>query len=569
MVTFFRTTLTHHIKTVITSTILLATTGIPMTAHAATTNLIANPSAETADSTGTPAGWLQGQWGSNTTQFSYATDGHTGSRSLKVTTSAYTSGDAKWYFAPVTITGGAKYTFSDYYKSTVATEVVAQYMNASGAASYVSLGTAAASSSWKQITADFTAPASAKNITVFHYLAAVGQLQVDDYNLNAASITPPPTGIQNPSFETADPANGNKPQYWTSNSWGTNNAKPTYGTTGRTGSRSTKVVITNYTDGDAKWISAPVSVTPGQNYTFTDYYKSTVATEVAATLTMQDGTQQYFYIGTPAASPTDWSKFTRDITMPQGASQLTFMHILYQAGTLSTDDFSLTPRIVTGFSQPIVSLTFDDAWRSIYTNGLPLLQKYHMLSTQYMLSGVTTDPAYMTKAMMKQFATDGHEIASHTVNHLDLTTVNAAKLNNELKNSQTNLQKWTDQTVTDFATPYGSYNDTVINAIKTYYRSHRSTDEGYNTKDNFDIYNIKVQNITDTTTTAQVTNWVNEAKAQKAWLVLVYHQVDTDPQAGEYNTPPDQLDAQLGAIQASGIKVDTVNQALNEITPQL
>ena len=64
------------------------------------------------------------------------------------------------------------------------------------------------------------------------------------------------------------------------------------------------------------------------------------------------------------------------------------------------------------------------------------------------------------------------------------------------------------------------------------YRSHRTVDEGYNSKDNFNAYRVRVQNMLSTTTTADVQNWVNKAKADKTWLVLVYHRIaspSTDP----------------------------------------
>src|SRR6185312_13440881 len=92
-------------------------------------NLISNPSVETVDPTNSslPQGWLKGGWGTNTSNLTYPTNGHSGSRSVKVMTTAYTNGDAKWYFTPVAVTAGAQYTYSDYYESTLVTELVAQF----------------------------------------------------------------------------------------------------------------------------------------------------------------------------------------------------------------------------------------------------------------------------------------------------------------------------------------------------------------------------------------------------------------------------------------------------------
>jgi peptidoglycan/xylan/chitin deacetylase (PgdA/CDA1 family) len=224
-----------------------------------------------------------------------------------------------------------------------------------------------------------------------------------------------------------------------------------------------------------------------------------------------------------------------------------------------------------GFNRPIVSLTFDDGWASYYNNGLPILNKYGFKATDYIISGYLGDTDYMTKAQVKNLYAAGHEIGSHTVDHPDLTSLSATKLNTELKNSQSALQTVVGVPITDFASPYGAYNQTVLNKIKLYYGSHRSVDTGFNAKSNFDVYDIKVQNMVSTTTLAQVQSWVQQAKATNTWLVLVYHQVDSklDKTAEPYNTYQSDLDAQLAYIKSTGIAVDTVKQAIAELTPQL
>jgi hypothetical protein len=67
---------------------------------------------------------------------------------------------------------------------------------------------------------------------------------------------------------------------------------------------------------------------------------------------------------------------------------------------------------------------------------------------------------------------------------------------------------------------------------------------------------------------AEFQSWVDKAKATNTWLVLVYHQVD--PNATDtYNTYPADFNAQLNVIKTSGVPVRTINQALDELIPQL
>jgi len=534
-------------------------------------NLLANGSAENATN-GQPADWNQGGWGNNTRTFSYVDGGHSGSKSLQVTVSSYADGDAKWYANPVTVAPNTAYTYTDYYKSTSPTEVIVQFQDTAGAYVYRSLASPTAANDWAQTMSSFTTPANVKNVTIFHVIAGTGTLQLDDVALNTATVAPPvapPAGtnlVPNNSLETA---NGAVPADWQAGGWGTNDRKFAYLGTGHAGNRSVEVVMTARTDGDASWAFASQPVTSGKQYTFSDYYKSNVATEVDAKVTLTDGTTQFVYLGTAVAS-SDWLRFERTFTAPANAARITVTHLLYQAGSLTTDDYNLGEYTIAGFSRALVSLTFDDSWRSIYANALPIMKKYGLASTQYLLSGNTDDPDYMTKAQMKAFATAGHEIASHTVSHPDLTTLTASQLTTELSRSKTNLQTWTGATVQNFASPYGAYNSTVLNAIKKYYGSHRGVEVGYNAKNNLDVYDIKVQNIVDSTAVADVAAWVAQAQKDKTWLVLVYHQIsDASAAAGEYTTPVAVFDAQMKAVKSSGVAVKTVQQSLSEIRPQL
>lgn len=565
-------------------------------ARAAGTNLINNPSAETATAT-LPSGWNKGGWGTNTATFSYdATGAQDGAKALGLTVSSYTNGDAKWYFNPVAVTAGTKYVFSDYYQASVATQVDAQIEDATGKLSYLWLGDIAASSTWKQFSVEFTAPAGAKNVTIFHTIAKAGTLKTDNFSLIAVvaptptptptpSATPTPTpsptptptptptpsaGVPNSSLETA---NGTTPQDWRADSWGNNTAAFSYLATGHTGSKSVKVDVTNYVDGSANWSYAPQPVTAGGHYLFSDWYQATVDTEVDAGVTMSDGTVHYFYLGKIPASTT-WKQAKLEFDVPAGAVSATIFHLIAAKGSLTTDDYSFGLYTPAAFKRGLVTVTFDDGWTNQYTNALPIMKKYGLTSTFYIISGeLTSQPDYMTVAQIKALKTAGAEIGSHSVSHVDFTTLTATQLTNQFKNSQATLaNKFGAGTITSFAYPYGAYNaKTQVEGAK-YYQTQRSTESGYNTKDNLNLQNLKVQNIFSTTTPAQVQAWINQAKLQGTWLILVYHEialVPTDPTDGDYTTKPADLDTEMAAVKASGLGVVTISQGVKEVLPQI
>ncbi len=217
------------------------------------------------------------------------------------------------------------------------------------------------------------------------------------------------------------------------------------------------------------------------------------------------------------------------------------------------------------FAEPVVTLTFDDGWPKNVSNALPLLDKYGMKSTHF----------YMTDRLDSQEAVDGmlafdrggHEIGAHTVSHADLTTLSADELTRELDECQRILEGYLAKSVVHFASPYGSYNPQVVDAVDDYYLSHRTVDEGYNSLTNLNPFGLKVKNVYKTTTVVEISEWVAEAQARNAWLILLYHEIDDA--ASEYGTAPGIFESHLLAIQRSGVRVETYGVALNEMLAQV
>ncbi len=294
-------------------------------------------------------------------------------------------------------------------------------------------------------------------------------------------------------------------------------------------------------------------------------------TEIDVMVKFSNGSTSYYYLTTALSSPSAWSKASGQFTMPAGAVSATVFQVLNKVGYVQSDEYSFAEYVPQKFNRALVSVNFDDGWRSVYDNALPILNKYNIPTTQYILTETFTYPDYMDVAMIQNLKNLGHEIGSHTISHPHLTTLNSTSLTNELANSQSVLRQNFDNTdvANNFASPYGEYNSSVVNEIKKYYRSHRSTDVGFNTKDSFDVYNIKVQNILSTTTSAEVQSWVNQAMASNSWLVLVYHEVNSTSGGSSYSTTTANFDAQMSVINNSGITVKTTNQAIDEIASQL
>jgi peptidoglycan/xylan/chitin deacetylase (PgdA/CDA1 family) len=224
------------------------------------------------------------------------------------------------------------------------------------------------------------------------------------------------------------------------------------------------------------------------------------------------------------------------------------------------------------FAAPYVTVTFDDGWESIYTQALPLLQKYGIRTTQYVLSGTLKDENYLSMAQVKAMQSAGHEIACHGVNHADLPSLDAKKLTFELSSCQQTFSKELGP-IRDFASPYGHYTPETITAIKKYYQSHRNTNgdltNGINEADvnieqYFNQYDLIAATVRDTTTVEQLRALFEYAKQHNGWVILNYHQIDDGP--SQYALVMSKLEEQMRFVSESNVRIITISEGIDAVT---
>lgn len=222
-----------------------------------------------------------------------------------------------------------------------------------------------------------------------------------------------------------------------------------------------------------------------------------------------------------------------------------------------------------------VSFTFDDGFASTRTLAAPILEARGIDGVLYLTPGyvdgiVTLDdnqPA-ITWNQVRELQNDfGWEIGGHTNTHPEMPTITAAQNEAELTTSNTAFQT-NGLNVTNFASPFGAYDNATVTEILKYYKSHR----GFQDRDTLNSTPYKrsvlmVQDVNDVTTPAQVQAWVDQAIAEKRWLILVFHDTaaTTNPNY-EYTVTTANLTTMANYVQtkvAQGqIKVVTVEQAV-------
>jgi peptidoglycan/xylan/chitin deacetylase (PgdA/CDA1 family)/type IV secretory pathway TrbF-like protein len=191
-------------------------------------------------------------------------------------------------------------------------------------------------------------------------------------SLKPAVAGPPPpapapagvNGLTNPGLESS--ADGTLPTCWQQSGFGTNTA--TFARVGdaHTGSWAERITMTSRTSGDRKLLSTTdlgqcsASVTAGNPYTLSAWYKSDVPTTIVAYYRNAAGGWSYWGGSPPIPAAAGWTKATWAAgKAPADATAVSFGLALAAAGTLTTDDYALvdTTPAPGDTTAPVATLT--------------------------------------------------------------------------------------------------------------------------------------------------------------------------------------------------------------------
>ncbi|MGE6630519.1 polysaccharide deacetylase family protein [Bacillus sp. NPDC077027] len=130
-------------------------------------------------------------------------------------------------------------------------------------------------------------------------------------------------------------------------------------------------------------------------------------------------------------------------------------------------------------SEKCVLITFDDGYTDNYTKAFPILKKYEMKATIFMIQQSIGQPHHLTDAQMDEMVTSGISIESHTVHHLELNRLSIAQQEDELKASKDFFDRRFSQNTRMVSYPVGRYNeDTLRIAEEAGYQMAVTTEPG-------------------------------------------------------------------------------------------
>jgi peptidoglycan/xylan/chitin deacetylase (PgdA/CDA1 family) len=133
-----------------------------------------------------------------------------------------------------------------------------------------------------------------------------------------------------------------------------------------------------------------------------------------------------------------------------------------------------------------VAVTFDDAWRSVFDHGLPILARFGVPGTVFVPTDYPDRAGPMSWAgvdhwlggphewemrcmswtELREMAGKGWEIGSHSCSHARLTTLDHAELERELERSREACAREIGEPCRSLAYPYGDCDARVIDAAR-------------------------------------------------------------------------------------------------------
>ena len=149
-------------------------------------------------------------------------------------------------------------------------------------------------------------------------------------------------------------------------------------------------------------------------------------------------------------------------------------------------------------------ITFDDGYEDNLIYALPILKKYNLTATCFIvpksIGKTNVWDQHQFKLMdiyqIKEWIDEGMSIGSHSFSHQNLTKIKNNELKTEIDGSKKYLEDKFQLQINNFCYPYGKYNQIVINEVKkSEYKKAFTTNRGlYNStkSNNFELNRVSV-----------------------------------------------------------------------------
>jgi len=178
-----------------------------------------------------------------------------------------------------------------------------------------------------------------------------------------------------------------------------------------------------------------------------------------------------------------------------------------------------------GFAKSAVTYTFDDACANQFKVAMPIFDEYGFKMTFFIITGQTYN-----WETLQEVATNGHEVASHTITHPNLSGLSAEEQDAELRKSKDSVERNIPEfKCTSHAYPYCV--QAADSIFKKYYLFGRGCQGYIETKtpsNYFNISSIGIGSDGHVKTFNDFKSKFTSSEKNGGWCVFLIHGVDND-----------------------------------------
>ena len=210
-----------------------------------------------------------------------------------------------------------------------------------------------------------------------------------------------------------------------------------------------------------------------------------------------------------------------------------------------------------------ITIVFDDGYELVYQNTVPLLKKYKIPAVfAISINGNKIEKTEERKVrpwhQWLHLADEGFEIASHSVNHPNLTKLNKNQLDQELDDSARKLNAST------IIYPGGAVNDEVAAIANKYYKAGRTVHYGFESLPPKEPMRLKSYNFSRNNFSVLKANLLAlYAWLTNSWLIETYHMIDDNDVSMVHSVKTKDLAKHLKFLSRLPINKATISQLIN------
>jgi peptidoglycan/xylan/chitin deacetylase (PgdA/CDA1 family) len=233
--------------------------------------------------------------------------------------------------------------------------------------------------------------------------------------------------------------------------------------------------------------------------------------------------------------------------------------------------FQAIPAIPADLPKTIVSISLDDGQASLFSQAYKTLKKYGIPATAYLIPSRIGSTGYVSRIQLGEMVSSGIiEPGNHTWDHSSFLELTDDQILAEIRNVQNYFLENGFFNKGAFTPPFGEpYDDLVqrdrmkklLKQTEFISSSRVPWDDSYilNTMEKFDHMALNSYQLANPRKYADAKKVIDQAVAEKAFLIFTAHDVNSGSVAGDFNSVEFEKVVQyLASLKAQG-KIEVMN----------